>query len=101
MKKLIYKIWTFVMECVFYPVIVWRVMRGRKQHLKDKRDAWNLFYSRHKKWLTQWYQEKGLNSKPPVYYDQVQKIWVRLNHNERRKLLKLQRRQKKKLPTNH
>ena len=69
-----------------YIVTVIRVMKAKRRYDKAKRKAWNMFYASNKKWLTDWYKTKGLNSKPPVHYDQRQQRWVKLNRKARRNL---------------
>lgn len=82
MKKII----NFILKILSYPVTVYRVMKMRKIYNQEKRDAWNLFYAKNKVWLGNWYREKGLDSKPPVYYDQKSKKWIKLNRQQRREM---------------
>jgi hypothetical protein len=67
-----------------YPVIIINVMIKKHHYDKTKKQAWGLFYKRNKIWLNTWYNEKGLNSKPPVIYDQGSQRFIKLNRQARR-----------------
>lgn len=82
MSKLI----KFILSPFIYIITVFKVMKAKKSYDEDKRNAWNSFYSHNKRWIATWYREKGLNSKPPVYYDQRDKKWIKLNRKSRREL---------------
>jgi len=82
-KKLLNKI----IKILKYPYTIYIVMKAKHIYDRNKRKAWELFYSKNKGWINRWYQEKGLKSRPPVYYDQKRQKWTKLNRKERRKLL--------------
>ncbi len=74
----------YIILIITYPFSVLKIKRRVKQYNEDKRAAWGSFYSENRKWLGRWYREKGLDSKPPVYYLADEKKWVRLNRQQRR-----------------
>ncbi len=84
--KLVLYPFQLVLRLFLYPVLVVRVMQRKHVYDTEKRLAWQSFYSSNRKWLHTWYSEKGLNSKPPVYYDQHKKAWLKLNRDQRREL---------------
>lgn len=86
---------------IFYPVLVFRVMRKKHEYERDKKRAWQSFYSMNRKWLHSWYSEKGLDSKPPVFYDQNKKQWFKLNRKLRRTLSQKQRMTAQQSKANH
>ena len=88
MRKLLLFPFVFLYRLLTYPITVYKVMKARRIYNENKVRAWNLFYSANKKWLTTWYKDKGLNSKPPVFYDQHKQKWIMLNRRQRRNLKK-------------
>lgn len=90
-----------VARLYLYPLIVIQVMRKKHRYDKNKKQAWAAFYSMNKKWLHKWYTERGLKSKPPVFYDQDQCKWVKLSRESRRKLTREQKSLSRKSKMNH
>lgn len=91
LRKILTYPFILIFKILTYPILVIRVMRKKHEYERDKKRAWKSFYSMNKKWLHSWYSEKGLNSKPPVFYDQDKKKWFKLNRNLRRKLSQKQK----------
>lgn len=75
-----------IWKILTYPILVFRVMRRRKIYQQEKKQAWLSFYSMNRKWLHAWYTDKGLDHKPPVYYDPRQKKWIKLTRKDRRNI---------------
>lgn len=80
-----------------YTQMAFNMMKMRKLELKARTDGWKLFEKQNKLAIQQWYKQHGLGSKPPIYYNQKDKLFYWNNRAIRRKLINVAKKGHKKM----